>query len=159
MNIKNIMNNVKERINNSNTMEFIKNKTEKITSNEKVSGIMNSMKERFKNIKNSIDSFDKKIQNVMAYQVIHRFCEKIGKKINKIKKKIFGEKENGKKSIIGKIVNVVCKILTIAFIGLVIYCMKDVFLNVLMLVATCAAIALSIEFIMSVLSVGFGCKI
>ena len=50
-------------------------------------------------------------------------------------------------------------IAAIAFAGLVIYCIKDVFMYCLMLVATCAAVAVSVEFILSVLSIATGCKI
>ena len=97
----------------------------------------------------------------MAGDVSNRFSTKIKKFFKNITKGIQTKANEGNK--FAKFATVTIKVLSIiaacAFAGLVIYCIKDVFIYCLMLVATCAATAICIEFILSVLSIATGNRI
>ena len=125
---------------------------------------MNSVKTKFAGLKDMIKNFTGSHQNVkdcMTGDVSNRFSTKIKKFFKNIIKNIQMKANDGNK--FAKFMTVSIKVLsiaaTIAFAALVIYCIKDVFMYCVMLVATCAAVAFCIEFILSVLSIATGNRI
>lgn len=100
------------------------------------------------------------IKDMVSGDVMHRFQKKIKGWFKNFTKKTNEKSEKSTMVNIGRIaLKVVCIIAAIAFVALVIYCIKDVFMYCLMMVATCAAVILCIEFILWVLSTALGCKI
>ena len=159
-NLKELFNNARTKVKESKIATATKGFFSKITNNK----IMNSVKTKLSGLKGAIKNFMGSHQNVtdaMAGNVSNRFSEKFKKFFKNMTKNIQGKANNGSK--LAKFTAVTIKVLailaTIAFAALVIYCIKDVFVYCLMLVATCAAVAICIEFILSVLSIATGCKI
>ena len=124
---------------------------------------INSTKEKVESTKNSTKDFMNSHDNIKCAptgDLLYRFTKffknlfkRGNEKIDNLAKKTTGG------NLLKKIVKVMCVISLIAFAGLVIYCIKDVFLQCLMLVATTCAITISIEFILKVISLGMGEKI
>lgn len=159
-NIKELFNNVKTKVKESKISNVAKTVVSKIKDNK----VVNFTKSKISSLKNMIKNFTGNHQNVvdsMAGNVSNRFSEKIKKVFKTIVKSLQTKSNNGSKFaiIIAALIKVLSVIATVAFAALVIYCIKDVFLYCLMLVATCAAAALCIEFILSVLSIATGCRI
>ena len=158
--VKEIFNNARTKIKESKIATSVKG----FFSNIANSKIMVFTKSKIHSIGDMVKNFTNSHQNIkdsMAGDVTNRFSTKF-KKFFKDKIKNIQEKaNNGSKfakftTVLIKIVSIIA---TVAFAGLVIYCLKDVFVYCLMLVATCVAVALSIEFILSILSIATGCKI
>lgn len=133
---------------------------EKITGTkiaQKTSEMTNNSTEQMKEFLNTHNG----IKDSFAGNVSNRFSSKIKKWFKNLFNGIDKKAENG--SMLFKIIRFTIKslavIATIAFAGLVVYCIKDVFVYCLMLVATVAACAICIEFICSTISVATGCKI
>jgi hypothetical protein len=149
--IKEIFNNVRTKVKESKIATFVKNGISKIS--EKTKGI--------RNIADNFSTNHQNVKNSMAGDVSSRFSTKIKKFFKDKIKSIQTKANNGSK--FAKFMTMGIKVLsiisTIAFAVLVIYYIKDVFLNCLLLVAMCAATAISIEFILSILSIATGCKI
>lgn len=160
-NIKELFNNAKNKVKESKVANVVKTTVSKIKEDNK---IVNSVKTKISGIKDAIKGFTSSHQNVkdcMAGEVGNRFSEKFKKFFKGFTKNIQTRANNGSKfaKIMAVIIKVVAIIAAIAFAVLVIYCIKDVFMYCVMLVATCAAVALCIEFILSVLAIATGCRI
>jgi len=159
--------------------EFFKNARAKVSQMKIVTGIKSFFKNVFNNkvVKTTTDTVKNESEKTMtktkefinthnniidsvAGNVFHRFQEKIKKMFKKFTKTVNDNSQKSKAVNIGRIaLKIVCIIAAIAFAALVIYCIKDVFLYCLMLVATCAAVMLCIEFILWVLGTALSCKI
>ena len=157
--MKEILNKIVEKIKESRVFKFIKNTKNKITTNmnDKTSNVgkASSRVDDFINNHNNI------VKNAMIGNLLSRFHEIIQKPFKWFRKTILDKNENSNTvSKIGKfMIRAICVLLLIAFIGIVIYYIKDVFINCLLLVATCAAVVVCIEFILMVLSTAIGQKI
>ena len=159
-NVKELFKNARAKIRDSKIATFVKG----ILSNIKNSKIMTASKTKVNGLKETVKDFTGSHQNIkdsMAGDVSNRFSSKIKKFFKNILKGIQTKSNNGNKfaTFVTVTIKVMSIIAAIAFAGLVIYCIKDVFLYCLMLVATCAATVFCIEFILSVLSIATGCKI
>ena len=160
-NIKELFNNARIRVKESKAVVSMKGFFSKVNNNK----FMNSVKSKTEGIKGFFKGFtdgtNNTVKDSMSGEVVNRFSSKFKKFFKNTTKNIQNKANDGSK--FAKFMTVTIKVLsiiaTIAFICLVIYCIKDVFMYCLMLVATCAAVAICIEFILSVLSVATGCKI
>ena len=159
-NVKELFNNARTKVKESKIVTVTKGFFGKITNNK----IVNSIKTKFTGLKNAIKNFTGTHQNVkdcMAGDVCNRFAKKAKKFFKDIANSIQNKANNGSKfsKFIAITIKILATIATIGFVALVIYFVKDVFLYCLMLVATCAAVAICMEFILSVLSIAMGQKI
>lgn len=161
--LKSIFANAKVKINSLKIVTSIKNFFNTIFKNEKVQNATNIVTKNAEDIKNStktfMDSHDN-IKDIVSGNVMHRFQQFFSKFGKRFRKSIVTRNENCKVKNFGKkCARVLCILLSLGFAGLVIYCIKDVFLYCLMLVATCAAVMVCIELIFSVLSIAFAQKV
>lgn len=159
-NIKEIFNNARTKVRESKIATSMKSGISKITNNK----FMLAIKAKVAGFKDMLKNFTGSHQNVkdsMAGDVSNRFSVKFKKFFKNIIKNIQTKANNGGKfsKFIAVTIKILAVIATIGFAALVIYCIKDVFLYCLMLVAMCAATAICIEFILSILSIATGCKI
>ena len=159
-NVKELFNNARTKVKESKIVTVTKGFFGKITNNK----IINSIKAKTTSFKEMIKIFTGSHQNVkdcMAGDVSNRFSKKAKKvfkdTVNNIQKKANDGRKFSK--FMAVTIKVLAIIAAIGFAALVIYCIKDVFLYCLMLVATCAAVAICIEFILSILSIATGCRI
>jgi hypothetical protein len=158
--IKELFNNVKTKVAESKVSTATKGFFSKISNSK----IMTSLKTKIKGFKDAAKSFlggHQNVKDAMTGDVTNRFSAKFKKFFKNMFKRTEDSADKG--SIFAKVIKVVIKVLaivaTVGFAALVIYCIKDVFLYCLMLVATCAAVAICIEFILSIISVAVGSKI
>lgn len=171
MNIKELFNNAKEKVKNLNMSEKISNAVNKVKDGKIVSAIKRMFekifffinKEKVDNTKKTVNDFidnNNDIKNAATGNIMSRFQNRISKFIKHNLNKIDNSTENGNKvsGFFQKVIKIGAIILSIGFGILVLYCIKDVFLQCLLLVATCAAIMVSIEVILSTLSVATGYK-
>ena len=158
-NVKELFNNARTKVKESKVVSSMKGFFSKINNSK----FVNSARTKTNNLKNFIKGFigGSNVKDYMAADVSNRFSTRFKKFFKRNTTKLQNKANNGNK--FAKFTVISIKILsilaTIAFAGLVIYCIKDIFLHCLMLVATCAAVAICIEFILSILSVATGCKI
>ena len=160
INIKEIFNNVRTKVNESKIATVVNNVVSKITNNN----FAQSVKTKVSGLKSSAKNYTNNTQSVkesMSNNVSSRFSEKIKRFFKNNVKNIQTKSNNGSKfaKFTAGLIKVLSIVATIAFSALVIYCIKDVFIQCLLFVATCAAVTISIEFILSVLSIATGCKI
>ena len=159
-NIKEMFNNARTKVRESKIVTSVKSGVSKITNNK----FMTAVKNKAAGFKNMFKNFTGNHQNVkdsMAGDVSNRFSIRFKKFFKNIVKGIQTKANDGSKfsKFIAVTIKVLSVVATIGFAALVIYCIKDVFLYCLMLVAMCAATAICIEFILSILSIATGCKI
>ena len=156
-NIKEMFNNVRTKINESKIMTNIKGFFVKILKNEKLTSEVSKRNEDAKNFSEN----HKNLKDGFSGNVTERFSSKIKKFFKNILRKIQKSSDDGNRlsKICAIVIKVLCIIAAAAFIGIVIYFIKDVFLHCIMLVAMCLAVAISIELILSILSVATGCRI
>lgn len=159
-NLKELFKNARAKVAESKISTSIKGAFSKI----KNSKIMTSVRSKMEGLKGLVSNFTKGHQNVtdvMAGNVSNRFSDKFKKFFKNSTKKLQKKANDGSK--FAKFMTIAIKVLsiiaTIAFAILVIYCIKDVFLYCVMLVATAAATVLCIEFILTILSIATGCRI
>lgn len=136
------------------------------TIKEKIGGtkIMQGTKTKVANAKNEMSEFlntHNGIKDSFAGNVSNRFSSKIKRWFKNLFRGIDAKAESGSIGfrILRGVIKTASVVATVAFAGLVAYCIKDVFVYCLMLVATVAACAICIEFICSTISVATGCKI
>lgn len=161
--LKSIFANVKAKVNSLKMVVSIKKFFNTIFKNEKVQNATTTVTKNAEDIKNSTKEFmnsHDNIKDIVSGNVMHRFQQFFGKFSKRFRKSVTTRTENQKMKNFGKkCIRGLCILLSLGFAGLVIYCIKDVFLYCLMLVATCAAVILCIEFIFSVLSIAFAQKV
>lgn len=158
-NVKELFNNARTKVKESKVVLSMKGFFNKVNNSK----LINNVRTKTNSLKNFIKGFvsGSNVKDSMTADVSNRFSSKFKRFFKRNTTKIQNKANNGNK--FAKFLVVFIKILSviaaIAFAGLVIYCIKDVFMYCLMLVATCAAVAICIEFILSILSVATGCKI
>lgn len=160
MKIKEMFNNARAKVANMSLTIKVKEFFNKIKTSKPVTAATNTVSTMKSKLSDFLGSHNN-VKDSMAGDVSNRFSSKIKKFfrniVKNLSKKAEGDSKLAKFGVIT--LKVVCTIAAIAFACLVIYCIKDVFLHCLMLVAMCAAVAICIEFILSILSIATGCKI
>lgn len=137
-------------------------------ANMKITGSIKKLFSSFKEktvIDNAQETFDSSsvIKGNISVDILDRFTTAIGKLKKKFTKKFNKKNEKGEvstgKKVLKAVVRVACIILSIAFLAIVAYAIKDVFISCLQLVAMCLAVVISVEVILSVLSCAVGCHV
>ena len=173
LSVKEMLKNIKNKISSSKMVEKVKNMKitttikdyfKRIKENGFVKKSTDSIRTKFTSTKEHAKKFmdsHNNIKDAAAGNVMHRFQLKFAKISKKLFNKTTKNAESGQKNhkILKFILKTMCMLATVAFIALVIYFIKDVFIYCLMLVAMCAAVMVCIESILWVLSVAFGCRI
>lgn len=163
MKIKDFFKNARTRVGEMKIFTGLKTLFNKLFNSKIIKTTTETVKSKTTEATTKTKEFIDKHANItdsVAGNVMHRFQDKIKKWFRDFTKNTNKNSESSKIVNVGRIaIKIICILATIAFIALVIYCIKDVFVYCLMMVATCAAVIACVEFILWVLGTAFGCKV